>query len=220
MGQYTQTIGGAQYQQTDFTIDATQNIQNGTTYTVRMTITDADGDTASRQIQSTAQGGDSKPPATDVYTITNNGNNQLTFEINQGDNPQWNFGDGNTSTSYYIDKTYAQSGNYTVTLTTTVNNIPYTYTETITAEQFSSNPNKPPIEDVISIQNPSWTGPNTRIIQLQQGYNQYWEFGDGTTSESYYNQKTYPASGTYTINATVTIDGTTYQYTTTVTIDN
>jgi len=167
--------------------------------------------------QTQLTGSGNRPPASDVYSIDSRGNREVLFEILQGGNPQWNYGDGTTTTAYYQVYQYDSAGSYTVSLTVTIDGTQYNYTEDVTVEEFASGP-KPPVEDVIQISNPNWTGQNTRIIQVGQGYNPNWDFGDGTTSTSYYNNYTYSSSGTYTLTLNITISGSRYQYQTTVTI--
>lgn len=167
--------------------------------------------------QTQLTGSGNRPPADDVYSIESRGNREVLFQILQGGNPQWSYGDGTTTNAYYQVYQYDSTGTYTVSLTVTIDGTQYTYTEEVEINEFASGP-KPPVEDVILISNPNYTGPNTRIIQVGRGYDPQWTFGDGGSSTNFYNNYTYDSPGTYTVTLEITIDGSRYQYQTTVTI--
>jgi VCBS repeat-containing protein len=165
-------------------------------------------------------GGNGKPAASDVYTITENGDLQKTFEVDQGYDPEWDFGDGTTSNQYYVQHRYPAEGSYTVTLDVIIDGTEYTYTETVQANQFGSGADRPPRDEVLSVSDAGYLEPRERIFEVEQGYNPEWDFDDGTTSDQYYIEHQFPGDGAYTVTLEVTIDGVRYQYTRTVTISD
>jgi len=115
----------------------------------------------------------------------------------------WTFGDGGTSTAQNPSHSYATGGNYTVTLRVTDNqgaqSAPTSKTVTVTA------PNQPPVAafssscsgDACNFTNTS-SDPDGSIASNS------WNFGDGQTSITASPSHTYTASGTYTVQLTVT----------------
>lgn len=163
-----------------------------------------------------------KPPADSVYTISDDGDREKIFEIQDGAgiDPQWDFGDGTTSNNYYVVHQYDSAGQYTMTLDITIDGTQYRYTETVDTNPVTDGPNKPPIEDVLQVSNPDWTGERERIFEVGQGNKPQWNFGDGTASNNYYRNHRYSSDGEYTVTLDVTIDGTRYRYTTMVSINS
>jgi hypothetical protein len=75
-----------------------------------------------------------RPPAEEVYDIRDESwlnNDERIFEVLQGYNPQWDLGDGTTSTDYYIQHQYNTPGTYDITFTITIDGDQYTYTDTV-----------------------------------------------------------------------------------------
>ncbi len=130
----------------------------------------------------------------------------------------WDFGDGNTSVLTNPYHTYAATGAYTVTLTTT-NSCGNTNTETMTVDitdtlsptnyGFSYNPNSPLCPGTqINFNSSNWENDPS------------WDFGDGYTASSQYPKHTYASPGTYTVTHTMTnACGNTTAVTDTIVID-
>ncbi len=116
----------------------------------------------------------------------------------------WTFGDGGTSTSQNPGHTYANPGNYTVTLTVsgpTGTSEPDTASISVVppppVANFSATPTSGTVPLAVQFTDTS-TGPVT-------GWS--WNFGDGTTSTSQNPNHTYSAAGTYTVSITTTGPG-------------
>ena len=74
-----------------------------------------------------------RPPAEEVYDIRDESwlnNDERIFKVLQGDNPQWDLGDGTTSTDD-IQHQYNTPGTYDITFTITIDGDQYTYTDTV-----------------------------------------------------------------------------------------
>lgn len=124
----------------------------------------------------------------------------------------WDFGDGNTSTAQNPLHTYANEGDYTVTLTTTagdtcsstVSQFVWVYIDTFQTADCQanfffeySNPDNPLELTFIDF---SW--PIGEIAAWQ------WDFGDGNTSTEQNPAHLYAAAGIYPITLTITaVDG-------------
>jgi len=75
-----------------------------------------------------------RPPAEEVYDIRDESwlnNDERIFKVLQGYNPQWDLGDGTTSTDYDIQHQYNTPGTYDITFTITIDGDQYTYTDTV-----------------------------------------------------------------------------------------
>lgn len=110
----------------------------------------------------------------------------------------WNLGDGTTSSSQHPTKSYAQGGNYTVSLTATSGSISHTKTKSdyikVIEARFSGTPTggiKPLTVNFADESRGTVTGWS-------------WSFGDGTSSSSQHPNKVYPNLGTYNVSLTVT----------------
>ena len=115
----------------------------------------------------------------------------------------WDFGDGNVSNSQNPTHSYATAGTWAVTLTVTDNegsSSSVTNNVTVTA------PNVPPVAIISHVIN-DLTVTVFDSSTDSDGFiaSQSWDFGDGYVSAGAIAQRTYAASGTYTITL-VTVD--------------
>ena len=108
----------------------------------------------------------------------------------------WTFGDGGTSSAANPTHTYAASGKYTVTLTTTgQGNCSGTMSKTITV--YDAPTASVSVADVCE-------GTASYFTSSTTGASTYaWDFGDGNSSTSQSPKHTYAAAGTYTVKLTV-----------------
>jgi len=157
------------------------------------------------------------PPADEVYDIYRESyleDREYIFELTQGYDPTWEFGDGTTSNSSYVRHTYSQDGSYDLTLTVTIDGEEYSYADTVEVDTTPSQ-NGPPADDVYDIRQEDYLDDREYILEIAGSANvsdPRWEFGDGTTSTGYYNTHTYTEDGTYEVSITVDIDGQDYIY--------
>jgi PKD repeat protein len=177
------------------------------TYKVQLTVTDDDGatDTVIKDITVNL---DNVPPTAD-FTLRAE-RLSVAFTDASTDNEgsitghRWNFGDGGTSSEASPSHTYAASGSYTVSLTVTdQDGQSHTVTKDITVDEN----NVPPTAaftfvvdtDTLDVQFSDTSSDSDGAIATY-----LWDFGDGATSEENSPQHTYPGTGTYTVELTVT----------------
>jgi PKD repeat protein len=110
---------------------------------------------------------------------------------------QWKFGDGNSSSLTSPSNTYANGGNYIVTLTATTDK-GCVNTATGNVLVFAKPTANFNAKDVC--QGTAMTFNNTSV----GGTTWLWDFGDATTSTSASPTKTYTNAGTYTVKLTAT----------------
>lgn len=110
----------------------------------------------------------------------------------------WDFGDGNTSTEQNPSHTYAESGDYTVSLT--VSNKAGSDTDT-----FAITVLIPPSANFVTSETKASRGTTVQFTDQSTGDidSWLWDFGDGTTSTQQNPSHTYSDAGTYTISLTV-----------------
>ncbi len=111
------------------------------TYPVELTV-EIDGEdqtyTEYLEVNTSSPPPGEKPPAEEVYTITQPnwmGDRGYEFEITAENhnvaNPQWDFGDGRTESGWYFQHTYNTDGTYEVKVTVDIDGDQYVYTETL-----------------------------------------------------------------------------------------
>jgi PKD repeat protein len=171
----------------------------GGTYTVRLTVTDNRGGTASASKSVTVN----QPPVAN-FTFSCNGL-ACSFTSTSSDPDgsitaySWTFGDGTSSTAQNPSHTYAAGGTYTVKLTVTDNR-----GATASASK-SVTVNQPPVANFTFSCNGltcSFTSTSSDPDGSITAYS--WTFGDGTSSTAQNPSYTYAAGGTYTVKLTVT----------------
>jgi len=176
------------------------------TYTVSLTVRNADGeDTEVKTNYITVTSG--PLPAADFTGTPRSGTAPLdvTFTDLSTENPtswSWNFGDGGTSTSQNPTHRYNNVGTYTVSLTAT--NAYGSDTETKPGYITVSSTPQPP--DANFSADPT-SGPaplDVAFTDLSTGdpTSWSWSFGDGGSSTDQNPQHTYNAAGTYTVSLT------------------
>ena len=159
------------------------------------------------------------PPADEVYDIRRESfleDREYIFELSQGYDPTWDFGDGTTSTSSYVRHTYSQDGTYDVTLTVTIGGEEYSYADTVEVDTTPSE-NGPPADDVFDIRQEDYLDDREYILEISTSNgvsvaDPRWDFDDGTTTTGYYNTHTYAEDGSYEVSLIVDIDGQDYIY--------
>jgi PKD repeat protein len=112
----------------------------------------------------------------------------------------WNLGDGTTSSSQTVAKSYSSPGTYTVTLTVTGSGGSTTASKTITVSAAAP---------VASFSATPVSGSSPLTVAFTDGSSGSvtawaWDFGDGGTSTSRSPSHTYSAAGTYSVTLTVT----------------
>ena len=145
-------------------------------------------------------------PCHTVINTSNNGPGSYNFAANNlggGTNLtySWDFGDGQTAVGPYVSHTYQNSGNYTVTLTTTGNGCSFTSTTLLSpnlpnCSQYSASISANVSGGLVYFTN---TSPNINVPGLSIVKESYWDLGDGSSSTSSSPGHGYTSPGTYNI---------------------
>ncbi len=187
------------------------------TYTVRLTVTDDDGDTGTttRQVTVAATPPPNQAPTAVIGTPVVS---QRTVNVSGSGSTDpdgtitgyaWEFGDGATATGSTASRTYAADGTYTVRLTVTDDDGDTGTTTRQVTVAATPPPNQAPTavigtpvvsQRTVNVSGSGSTDPDGTIT----GY--AWEFGDGATATGSTASRTYAADGTYTVRLTVTDD--------------
>ena len=119
----------------------------------------------------------------------------------------WDFGDGTNTTGVVVNHSYADNGNYTVTLMVTDDEgatDSATATKTILNRSpvagFSESAETVYTGETISFNASSSYDPDGTIVSY------FWDFGDGSNATGVIVNHTYVDSGNYTVTLTVTDD--------------
>ncbi len=182
----------------------------GGTYSVELTVTDADGATGTDTQQVTVMAGNMTPTASFTPTCVDL---DCTFDGSGSSDPDgtiqshaWDFGDGNTGTGANPSHTYAAAGTFSVTLTVTDDDgATGTDTQQVTATLGNQAPTAsfaPSCVDLdCTFDGSGSSDPDGTIASYA------WDFGDGDAGTGANPTHTYAAGGTYDVTLTVTDDG-------------
>ena len=187
------------------------------TYTVSLTVTDGDGNSAAETKtdyvtvdQAVAPIADfSGTPTSGLAPLTVNFSDLSTAGSGTITSYAWDFGDGGSSTEQNPSYTYNAAGTYTVSLTVT-DDLGNSGTESKTAyitvdavvnptADFSGTPTSGLAPLTVNFSDLSTAGSGTITSYA-------WDFGDGGSSTEQNPSYTYNAAGTYTVSLTVTDD--------------
>lgn len=192
--------------------DPVHTYSSAGTYTVTLTVTNADGSTTITKSGYITLSKSATAPSALFITNISSGTQPLSVQfIDASTNSPtawaWSFGDGGTSTSQNPTHTYKTTGSFTVTLSavndagsSTVSKEAY-----ITVSSTASSPGA-----TFTATETSGSCPLT-IQFIDTSSNSptswVWSFGDGGTSTSQNPSHTYATAGTYTVTMTATNSG-------------
>jgi len=182
-------------------------------YTVTLTVTDDDGATTTVTSTKTVL---NRPP---VASFTESAETVLTgetitFNATNSYDPDgsivsyfWDFGDGSNATGVVVDHSYADDGNYTVTLTVTDDD-----GATSVSTSTKTIMNRPPIASFTESTETAYTG-ETISFNASASYDPdgfivsyFWDFGDGTNATGVTVSHSYADNGTYVVTLRVVDD--------------
>lgn len=186
-------------------------------YTVRITVADGAGATASYAAIVTVLTGTNQPPHVSLTASPTMGHAPLTVNFSAAASDpdgqvvsyNWDFGDGMTSSQVAPSHTYQSIGDYTVSVTVADNFGATATATTVVSATGADVVNQPPRVNVTA--SPlaghapltvnfvaTATDPDGQVV----AYN--WTFGDGATSTMSSPSHTYQSTGSYTSRVTVT----------------
>ncbi len=192
--------------------DTTFNFQISGTYQVCAYAIDSNSTTAcSDQYCDSVDFGTNNNCSANANFSANSFNNDLTYDFYALDSANscsyfWDFGDGNTATTWSETHTYSVAGTYTVTLTVgTCDSLPcYDTISQVINVIDSSNTNGCNADASFSAN--SFNNDLTYDFYALDSANSctyFWDFGDGNTSTNWSENHTYSVAGTYTVTLTV-----------------
>lgn len=203
--------------------------QNGA-YTVTLTVTELDEDTATETKSDYITVLDTAPTA-DFSADPINGTEPLSISltdlsVSSHDDIvawSWNFGDGNGSNEQNPTHEYLQNGTYTITLT--AYDADGTSTTNVKADYINVDDTEPTAgfsADPASGNEPLSVTFTDNSISPHDGIESWsWDFGDGETSNAQNPSHTYSQENTYTVTLVVTEpDGDTSTETRTIAVDD
>ncbi|MFT4297059.1 MAG: PKD domain-containing protein [Micropruina sp.] len=188
-------------------VTASHSYANGGSYTVTLTVTDAQGLT-NTTTQTVVAAPNQAPTAAFGATVNLH---DVAFDAAASSDPDgtlasyaWDFGDGSTGTGVTASHSYPAAGSYTVTLTVTddqgaTNAVTHTVETVDPPNQlptaaFSSQPG----DLEVQFSGAASSDPDGTIASHA------WDFGDGSTGTGVSVSHSYPAAGSYTVTLTVT----------------
>jgi PKD repeat protein len=190
---------------------ATHAYDQGGTYTVTLTVTDAGGltGTSTKSITVTAPPVNQAPTAAFTSTVSNLTADFTAAGSNDPDGSivswEWAYGDGATGTGETSSHAYATAGTFTVSLTVTDNggkSSTVTHNVTTTAPPVNQ---APAASFTATVSNLSVAFDATASADPDGTISGYaWAFGDGTTGTGATTSHTYATAGSYTATLTVT----------------
>ena len=172
------------------------------TYSVTLTVRDGAGKEASHTANVTVTGANQPPVASFTFACSSldcrfNGSGSSDPDGTLADPGfTWNFGDGATMSSSYVQHIYAAAGTYTVTLTVTdSNNATATQTKTVTVSNVA-----PTASFTVVCSQRTCTFDGSASSDVDGSISSYiWDFGDGSGGGSgRIAYHTYASPGTYT----------------------
>ncbi|MGV1098226.1 PKD domain-containing protein [Thiovibrio sp. JS02] len=190
------------------------------TYTVRLTVTDNDGGTASAQASVNVTGEEvlNTPPVASIYVTTSSGEAPLAVLLDGSSSTDsdgtisqysWDFGDGYSGTGAFVNHTYSSTGTFTAILTVTDNEGKTASAQTVITVTAPVPLNQPPTAVItaspltgVAPLNTSFSGAGS--IDADGTITAYeWDFGDGTTGSGLTVSHQYGIAGTYVATLTV-----------------
>ncbi len=183
------------------------------TYTVRLTVTDADG--ASNSATTTAQIGAANraPTASAGGPYTSDVGTVVTFDASASSDPDndvlgyaWTFGDGSSGTGQRPQRAYSTPGTYTARLTVTDNRGGSSTAEAqVTIRAANQNPiadpggpYSGPAKQAIAFSGSRSHDPDNDALTFS------WNFGDGSTGTGAAVSHAFASAGSYLVSLTVT----------------
>jgi len=182
------------------------------TYTVRLTVTDDRGASATAEAQVTVREPPTPLPPLAAFTL-DPAEGYAPLEVRMDASPsrgqiveyRWDFGDGSTGTGKIVTHTYIQPGQYRVQLTVRDSqNLTDSEEKWVTVRaqeapepllaRFTANPKEGQVPLTVNFDASSSTGP---IVEYR------WDFGDGATGSGKQVTHTYTQPGLFTVRLTV-----------------
>ncbi|MFQ5711223.1 MAG: PKD domain-containing protein [Candidatus Geothermarchaeales archaeon] len=210
-------------------VNPTHTYTSPGTYTVKLTVMDDRGATASDETKATISPPPNKPPEADFTYTPTEPTTADTVEFTDASNDPdgsivswlWDFGDGSTSTDQNPKHRYGDDGAYTVKLTVTdddgASDAVSKQVNVLNIEpdaSFAYSPEKPTDLDDVKFMDQS-NDPDGAIASW------LWDFGDGSTSTDQNPTHKYADDGAYTAVLKVTDDdGASSTYSKTITVTN
>ncbi|MCG7550518.1 M43 family zinc metalloprotease [Pseudoalteromonas sp. Of7M-16] len=170
----------------------THAYQQANTYTVKLTVTDNDGNTASDTATALIKAENIAPIANANGPYTGSAGKDIEFSSANSSDPdgsiasyKWEFGDGQSSTAANPKHSYAQAGDYTATLTVTDNeglSHSAQASVTVTAMNYCEASGNTKYEWIANVQSGAFSNPSNangysdftaQTIDLKEGDNQF-----------------------------------------------
>ncbi|MBI2280282.1 MAG: PKD domain-containing protein [Bacteroidetes bacterium] len=156
-------------------------------------------------------------PSCNVYAWFNTynfGNGNYSFYNGSGGSALnglsffWNFGDGNTSTTYDANHTYTTNGTYVVVLAAMDSTVYGTCMDYYTATITITDAGNPVTCNAAFVMYTDSSYNGVMVVNSSTGSNlsYFWDFGDGNTSTQAYPNYTYATAGPFELCLTVTGD--------------